>query len=345
MDLFDSIKNDIRIARLTSSDGKNESDNLKMLKGLILGNEEMYPRIDKWFSDKVVPGIISDERVALVGYKGDSPIVSAIVKKGVDTKFCHLKIHEGFQANNLGEVFFILMTMEVRHKAKNIHFTLPNSLWAEQSEFFKSFGFQDAIKAGQQYRLFDDDELRCSAPFETVWRSVLKKLPKLRSNFTIDGRSMDDDLVMSIRPEFAERIIQGHKTVEVRRVFAKKWQGSRVSLYASAPVRALIGSATISKVIKGTPEDVWENYHIALGCRKKDFFDYTKSAREVYAIELEDIRPFIANVPVTQIGRLLDDDLRPPQSYLKLDKNDRWASAVSVANLLHGTSRTSPQII
>lgn len=344
MNLFDSIKPDIKIVRLTPNDAKGDSDHLGIFRDLVLDNEDMYPGIDKWYSNKVVPGIASTDRTALIGYIDETPIVSAVVKKGLDTKFCHLKIHDGFRDNHLGEVFFILMAMEVRHSAKQIHFTLPSSLWTEQSEFFKSFGFEEAIKAGHQYRLFDE-ELRCSAPFKTVWNAVLSKLPKLRQNFTIDGRSMADNLVMSIKPQFAESIMNGNKKVEIRRVFSKKWQGSRVSLYASAPISSLIGSATILRVTESKPEEIWEHYNVDLGCTRDDFIEYIDTADEVFAIELNDIQPFTANIPLSQINSLLGSELKAPQSYLGLDNNPDWASAISVANLLHGTSESQPHFI
>lgn len=344
MNLFDSIKPNIKIVRLTPEDAKKDSDHLGIFRDLILDNEDMYPGIDKWYSKKVVPGIASTDRTALVGFNGETPIVSAVVKKGVDTKFCHLKIHDGFRENHLGEVFFILMAMEVRHSAKQIHFTLPSSLWTEQSEFFKSFGFEEAIKAGHQYRLFDE-ELGCSAPFEAVWNAVLSKLPKLRQDFKIDGKSMSDDLVMSIKPQLADSIMRGNKKVEIRRVFAKKWQGSRVSIYASAPTSALVGSATISRVTESNPEEIWDHYNVDLGCTRDEFFDYVRSTQAVFAIELDDVQPFTAGIPVSQISSLLGTDLKAPQSYLGLEKNPDWASAVSVANLLHGTSESQPHFI
>ena len=38
---------------------------------------------------------------------------------------------------------------------------------------FESFGFASARKAGKQYRR-GETEMACSAPFETVWSSVVK---------------------------------------------------------------------------------------------------------------------------------------------------------------------------
>src|SRR6185503_7723649 len=158
--------------------------------------------IGKWLDGKVADGLRTGERTAFIGYLNDRPVASAVVKAGEEAKFCHLRLDDGIRDQNLGEVFFCLMAGETRrHHAKEVHFTLPESLWAEKFAFFGSFGFMTADRARTQYRLFED-ELRCSAVFDDVWRAVLEKLPKLGCRFSIHGRAMQSALVMSIAPKF-----------------------------------------------------------------------------------------------------------------------------------------------
>lgn len=329
---------DLRIVRLTEADSKKETDYIQTFKELILSNEEMYPGIDKWLANRVLPGIKTLERTAYVGYIGDNPTVSAVVKKGGHSKFCHLKIHDDIQNNHLGEIFFALMALEVRRYSEEIHFTLPFSLWEKKKDFFKSFGFYDATKAGTQYRLFDM-ELRCSSPFNIVWKSVLEKLPKLRDDFSVGGYSMDNALVMSIKPTHAEKIINNEKSVEIRRKFAKRWEGHRVAIYASTPLNALLGQATIRRVVQDDPEHIWNIYQKEIGTTKEEFEEYTANTSEIFAIELEDICPYQSSIPLSQIYHFLnpETELRPPQSYFSLEKNQQWSQAVSIAALLHGS--------
>lgn len=332
------LKKDLRIVRLTEADSKKETDHIRTFKELILSNEEMYPGIDKWLVNKVLPGIKTLERTAYVGYMGDNPTVSAVVKKGGHSKFCHLKIHDEIQDNNLGEVFFALMALEVRRYAGEIHFTLPSSLWEKKRGFFESFGFYDTTKAGTQYRLFDM-ELRCSSPFNLVWNSVLEKLPKLRNNFSTSGHSIDNALVMSIKPTNAEKIINNKKSVEIRRKFARKWEGHSVAIYASTPLNALLGQATIRRVVSDKPENIWDTYETEIGSTREEFDEYTAKASKIFAIELEDICPYQSSIPLSQIYHFLnpETELRPPQSYFSLEKNQQWSKAVSIAALLHGS--------
>lgn len=337
-DLLFEVRRDFRVVRLTKNDAEDVTDHLNHFKGLVTSCEEMYPRIGDWLEERVIPGLRTPERVAFVGYLDEKPVVSAVVKRGKDAKFCHLKIKDELQDLRLGEVFMSLMTLEVRKIAGEIHFTLPESLWETKKEFFKSFGFHNAVLAHTQYRLFDN-ELRCSAAFSVVWKAVLEKLPKIGNAFSVGGYSLGEGLLLSIKPTYAIRIVDGLKTVEIRRKFSKRWEGHRVCLYASKPIGALVGEAKIKSVTLGKPMWIWEMFNSSIGTNKEEFDAYVGSAQEVYAIQLTDILPYKAQIPLSQLTHLLSEELRPPQSYCTLEKNKPWAGAVSVAALLHGSFR------
>jgi len=334
--MTEKIKDNFKIAAITEEDAKDKTDNLKVLEELISNNEDMYPNIKEWYKKKVIDGLKSSERIAYVGYLNNTPVLSAVLKRGKNSKFCHLKIGKNIQNENLGEILFSLMTLEVRNYAKEIHFTLPESLWESKKEFFKSFGFENAVKHGIQYRLFDE-ELICSAPYLKVWNKVINKLPKLSEIFLISKYSMDNKLIMSIKPEFAKKIICGKKTVEIRRKFAEKWTGHKVNLYSSKPISGLVGEAKIDRVDVGKPDYIWELYYSNIGCNKKEFDFYTNSLEKIYAIVLDEIRPYETPIPLSQISYLINEDLRPPQSYFTTSKNKNWSKAVSIAALLHGS--------
>ena len=334
------IKNDLKIIRLNSTDAIHDTDHLLSFKNLVLSNEDMYPNIDKWVRDKVLPGLKTSERVGYIGYLNDSPVISSVLKKGKHAKFCHLKIDKSLQDDNLGEAFFALMTLEARQEAQEIHFTLPESLWDSKKEFFQSFGFKDAIKSKDQYRLFEE-ELKCSAPYDIVQEAVLRKLPKLARKFSINGHSMANSLLMSIKPENAEKIFHRDKKVEIRRKFSTKWIGEDICIYVSQPSACLMGEASIKNVVRGSPEYIWQEYHTEINSSKKEFDDYVSSMEEVYAIELANINAYRQMVPISQLMFLGNSELVPPQSYQILENSKPWSQAVSMAALLHGSTSTN----
>lgn len=332
------LQQNFRIVRLTAEDALRSSDPLRVLDELLATNEEMYPNIQQWFRDKVIPGLRDGSRVAYIGFEGELPILTAVVKKGERAKFCHLRIASEFQDLHLGEVFFAIMALEVRHNAKEIHFTLPEGLWEKQRGFFTSFGFRDVVHARNQYRLFEE-ELRTSAPFLDVWRAARMRLPKLMNCFSINNYSMAPSLLLAIKPDLADRILRGEKTIEVRRRFNERWRGARIALYASNPERALVGEATIGNIESASPDLIWELHGGRIGCSFEELRAYSGEASEVFAIELTDIIPYAAKMPLCQVEYLLEEDLTPPQSYCELHGDRAWGKAISIAALLHGCQR------
>jgi len=329
-----ALNNNFRIARLDEFHANHLTDDIDIFKNLLIENEEMYPDIQKWFDRKVIPGLRSQERTAFVGYLNEKPIVTAVVKKGKQAKFCHLRISDDFQNINLGELFFSLMALEARGFAEEIHFTLPESLWTSKSDFFKSFGFKEIEKAGTQYRNWDK-ELQCSAPFNTVWSAFLKKLPKLTEAFSISGFSMDNTLLLSLRPEYANMILKGKKNVEIRKKFSSRWLMHRVNLYSSFPECSIVGEALIRYICIGNPDNIWENYHDQIGCTKEEYDEYIGNANEIYALFLDEIKPYRDTIPISQLSYYLKKNLTPPQSYSVIKENTSWSNAVSIAALLH----------
>jgi predicted transcriptional regulator len=333
------IQQAFRVIRLTGEDATRTTDSLRLLDELLSSNEEMYPNIKRWFHDKVIQGLRDGSRVAYIGFEGEFPVLTAVVKRGQNAKFCHLKIASEFRDIHLGEVFFTVMALEVRNTAKDIHFTLPESLWQQRREFFSGFGFQDAIRARKQYRMFND-ELQTSAPFLSVWRSARLRLPQIRKCFAINDYSMAPSLLLAVKPEFARRILSGEKTIEVRRKFHRRWQGARVAIYASRPERALIGEATIENVQSASPAEVWDLHQDHIGCSRDEFEAYTGTTEYVFAIALSDVTPYVTSMPVCQFEYLLEEELPIPHSHCEVHGDRSWGKAISIAALLHGCQRS-----
>ncbi|EQD31425.1 hypothetical protein B1A_19948, partial [mine drainage metagenome] len=217
--------------------------------------------------------------------------------------------------------------------AKQIHFTLPESLWEEKKAFFSSFAFREAEKSGRQYRLFDD-ELHCTASFDMVWKSVMKKLPKLTASLEINGSSQDSDLLVSLRPRFADSILQGRKTVEVRRSFSAKWLGHRIALYAGAPISSIVGEAVIEQLVEDTPMSIWNRFGSSMDCTKNEFDAYATGANKLFALLLGSVRPYRRPLSLGTARSLVGKQLLPPRSYARLKVDSPWARAIPIAGML-----------
>jgi predicted transcriptional regulator len=324
-----------RIVQLDRNDARQQSDDLLVLKDRLLENEPIYPGIGKWFSSKVLPGLLNSQRIAYLAFEDEIPIATAVLKLGRHSKFCHLHIHRNFRHLDLGQMFFVQMAFEARHsQADEVHFTLPESLWNEKAPFFNSFGFAAATHAKRQYRT-GEEELSCSAPLQRVWEESLQKLPYLTQRFSTNGFS-GSRLLLSMRPRYAERVFDRTKRVEIRKRFSPKWKGSKAVVYGSSPLGALMGEVTVSDVIPGSPNHIWEKFGDSAGCSHEEFAQYVGNTKEVCAIELSNVNPYIYPVSLSQVSHLINTPLTPPQSFLEFkDDGGPWAKAISVAGLLH----------
>jgi predicted transcriptional regulator len=327
-----NINRDLKVVKF-GGDFVPPAESLKHLEQMVEECEDLYPGIDIWFKKKVIPGLEEKNRVAFLVYHDFRPIGSAVVRKGDDAKLCSLRVLPEEQKKGLGHLLIALIANEIRNIATHFHFTAPSKLWFELEQFFKNYGFVNNGLAGIQYRLFDE-ELACSANFDIIWQGVLKKLPSIIENFTLNGNKAHCDLVFSIRPTFAEKIIEGRKKVEVRRRFSSKWKGATALLYASSPSRHFVGEATIGEVITKSPEVIWSEWKDELGCSYHEFTSYCNGASEVSVIIFKEVRAFKYPIPQVQIEHLVQQELRAPQSFLQVKKQTAWPTALSLSCLM-----------
>ena len=85
---------------------------------------------------------------------------------------------------------------------------------------------------------------------------------------------------------------------------------------------------------------VWDLYKDRIGCSREEFDAYAGTAKEVAAITLANVTPYIDRMPVCQFEILLEEELYPPQSHCAIDLNHPWGKAISIAALLHGCQRS-----
>ncbi|MCK4225007.1 MAG: GNAT family N-acetyltransferase [candidate division Zixibacteria bacterium] len=327
-----TVNRDLKVVKF-GGDYFPPPESLGDLKTMVEECEDLYPGIDVWFKKKVVPGLEQKNRVAFLVYHDSRPIGSAVVRKGEDAKLCSLRVLPEEQKKGIGHLLMALVANEIRNMATHFHFTAPSKLWFELEQFFKSYGFVNNGLAGLQYRLFDE-ELACSANFDSIWQGVLKKLPLIIENFTLNGNKAHCDLVFSIRPTYAERIINGSKRVEVRRRFSNKWKGATALLYASSPLRHFVGEAIIGEVIASSPDKIWSDWKEELGCTFDEFTSYCHGASEVSAIIFKEVTPFKYPIPQIQMEHLVQRELKAPQSFLQVKKQSLWPTALSLSCLL-----------
>lgn len=98
-----------------------------------------------------------------------------------------------------------------------------------------------------------------------------------------------NDALISIRPNYAEAILSGDKTVELRRRIPAIELGTRLWIYATHPVRAVVGSAIVDEVIEGSPSQIWEHYMDRIAVERSDYDEYFSGKDRAFGIVLSHI--------------------------------------------------------
>jgi predicted transcriptional regulator len=128
----------------------------------------------------------------------------------------------------------------------------------------------------------------------------------------------DYDLVVAIHPQHAERILNGTKTVELRSRFPDVEEGTRVYLYATAPISAVVGGFQVAGIETGTPEQIWERNSKELSITIDEFRAYANGQPKLKAIQIR--QPFRLSKPVSRAElRAMPEAFATPQgtSYLR----------------------------
>lgn len=101
-------------------------------------------------------------------------------------------------------------------------------------------------------------------------------------------------VLLSITPEFADKIANGSKSVELRRRFPNVPSGTWVYLYSTLPIGAVTGRAKIIEIDVGSPRALWKKHREMAGIsarRFNQYFDGRDSGSAVKLIAYEKIGP------------------------------------------------------
>jgi predicted transcriptional regulator len=122
------------------------------------------------------------------------------------------------------------------------------------------------------------------------------------------------DVLVSVRPPFAEKILTGEKTVELRRRFPRNGTiGAIALIYSSSPVRAIVAVARIKDVMKLPVSQIWKDHGAAACISKREFDSYFAGLKIGFVILLDSLRPLPNQLKAAEL--IAQFGIVPPQSY------------------------------
>lgn len=119
-------------------------------------------------------------------------------------------------------------------------------------------------------------------------------------------------LFISVKPKYANAILRGTKTVELRRTRPNLPDGSLVILYSSTPTRAVVGWARLVGVRVGTPVQIWDQYGTEAAIDEPEYDAYFDGTDQAFALELDDVVAAFQPIPLDVIRSI---GIQPPQSW------------------------------
>jgi predicted transcriptional regulator len=131
----------------------------------------------------------------------------------------------------------------------------------------------------------------------------------------------DSDAIISIHPRHANAILNGAKTVELRRRIPTLKVGTRLWIYATLPVGAVIGLATVDRIVRGEPRKIWLEFGDQTGIDQMDFDAYFSGADVAIGLLLVDAQRSAEQVEISQL-RSLRDGFHPPQVMMALSSHE-----------------------
>ena len=125
---------------------------------------------------------------------------------------------------------------------------------------------------------------------------------------------MQTSVLLSIKPEFVNKIFSGSKRYEFRRVIFKSKNVNRVVVYASHPVQRVVGEFEVGGVLELSKKELWQETKQFSGIAKTYFDDYFADKETGYAIEIKSAKLYESPMTLEH----LCPTARPPQSFMYL---------------------------
>ena len=117
-------------------------------------------------------------------------------------------------------------------------------------------------------------------------------------------------VLLSIKPQFANKILSGEKLYEYRKRIFKK-DVDTVLIYSTKPVGFVIGEFKIDRIIHDDKKLVWDQTKLYSGITQEFYEDYFNDHSEEYAIKIKSVKKYNTPIKLNDIK----PNLKAPQSY------------------------------
>ncbi|WP_268624270.1 ASCH domain-containing protein [Paenibacillus alvei] len=122
-------------------------------------------------------------------------------------------------------------------------------------------------------------------------------------------------VLISIKPEYASQIFTGVKKYEYRKTIFKRDNVESLLVYATNPVKKIIGEIFIEEILEDSPNNIWEATKEYSGVSYNFFMQYYANKSKGYAIKIKKAVLFERPIGLSDLER----PIKAPQSFCYIE--------------------------
>lgn len=120
-------------------------------------------------------------------------------------------------------------------------------------------------------------------------------------------------ILLSIKPEYAERIFNGEKRYEYRKRLFKRNDINSIIVYVTKPVGKVVGEFEIAEILEDNPIDIWERTKQYSGISKRDYMKYFQDKKTGFAISIKNTTIYKQPLELKELSSAIKS---APQSFM-----------------------------
>lgn len=122
-------------------------------------------------------------------------------------------------------------------------------------------------------------------------------------------------VLLSIKPEFVDKIFSGEKKFEYRRSIFKNPDVDTVIVYSTMPVGKVVGEFKIQTILNLSIDDLWNKTQSKSGLNYSFYKDYFHDKEKGYAIKIQAAKEYKEPLLLSEIR----ENLKAPQSFCYIE--------------------------
>jgi predicted transcriptional regulator len=129
-------------------------------------------------------------------------------------------------------------------------------------------------------------------------------------------------ILLSVKPQYANMILNGSKSVELRRIKPKLIEKrSLVLIYASSPVKSMVGAFSVDSVVEKPLDELWDIVKETSGVTYQEYKKYFSGVNKGVGIFINDYWKFTEPISLFSIKQK-NKSFNPPQSFRYATEKD-----------------------